>query len=316
MIFSIMTTDHNSRLPDEILEHLEYSEIPDTLKVWQLASSYYADEPSPNDFEHTGDQMWSHIHQASKPVILRLIAWRNSLPIAACIAVILCIGVLISQQPTSVVAPLGEQLTHQLPDGSHIILNSGSHIEYSKNFGKSSRELILHEGEIFLNVEHQSISFIVQSFDATTEVLGTSFNVRSWPDELQPSTGVIVKTGQVRVTPHNNSDLSVTIGAGESAHIRSSGLAPLVEKISTDESDPYAWIDGGFKFSGQPLGNVVKEIERRYNVKIDIDSPDLQSLSIGILKQSPENAEDIIQDICGLHCEYLTVPDGFILTPR
>ena len=311
-----MNTDPNYRLPDEILEHLEYSEIPDTLRIWELAGSYYGDEPSSFDFEHGSEQMWSHIHQSSKPAILRLVTWRTSLPIAACIAVILCIGVLFTQQPTSIVAPLGEQLTHQLPDGSEIILNSGSHIEYRKNFGDSSRELTLHEGEIFLNVEHQSIPFIVQSFDATTEVLGTSFNVRSWPDELQPSTGVIVKTGQVRVTPRSDSNLSVTIGAGESAHIRSRGLTPLIKSVSNDESTPYLWIDGGFKFSGQPLGNVAKEIERRYNINIHIESPTLRSLSIGILKQSPENAEDIIQDICGLHCKYVTVPDGFLLSPR
>ncbi len=315
-----MRTDHNPPLPDEILDNLEYSEIPDTLRVWELASSYYSDEPSSQSLEDVGDSLWTLISKATQPRIIRMMTLRNSLALAACIAVILSVGVIFSlQQPTSVIAPFGQQLTYELPDGTTLMLNSGSHIEYHNDFGESSRELTLEEGEIFLNVEHDNIPFTVESFDAVTEVLGTSFNVRSWPDELNATTNVSVKTGQVRFTPLSDSDLSVTLDAGESAHIGSKGEKPLIIQTPDTEPETVPWIDGGFKFSGQPLSNVLAEIERRYNVKITLDSPSLKSRSIGIFKQSPESAEEIIRDICAireLNCIYRAVPDGFVLTPR
>jgi len=59
-----------------------------------------------------------------------------------------------------------------------------------------------------------------------------------------------------------------------------------------------------------------EEIERRYDVEITIGSPALETLSIGVLKESPESAEEIIRDICALHCDYRAVPGGFSLEAK
>jgi len=315
-----MHTDPNSSLPDEILENLEYSEIPDTLRIWELASNYYSDEPPSQTFESGGEDLWSSILKATQPRIIRLTTLRNSLALAACIAVILSVGIILTnQESNSVIAPYGQQLTHELPDGSRVILNSGSHIEYRDDFGESSRELILEEGEIFLNVEHDEVPFTVESFDAVVKVLGTSFNVRSWPDELYAATNVAVQTGQVQLTPLSDSDLSVTLNAGQSAHISLKGQKPFVFQAPDPDVDKFPWIDGGFKFSEQPLSNILAEVERRYDIKITVESETLNSHSIGIFKQSPESAEEIIYDICAiseLNCRYYAVSDGFVLTPR
>ena len=311
-----MRKNPDSLLPDEILERLDFSEIPETQRVWELSANYCTSEPSTEEFKLTGKNMWLLIQQATQPRLIRMITWRRSVALAACIAVILSVGITLTQRSTSVVAPFGEQITHELPDGSILNLNSGTRIKYGKGFGDSSRELTLEAGEIYLNVEHGTIPFIVESFDAKTEVLGTSFNVRSWPDELNAATDITVESGQVRVTPLADSDLAVTLTAGQFTRIRSDGQKPLVMQTSENEPQEQAWMNGGFKFSEQPLGNIAKEIERRYDVEIVIESQSLKSLSIGILKQSPESAEEIIQDICALHCEYRATPDGFMLSPR
>lgn len=311
------TTDPNSSPPDEILDHLDFSEIPDTLTVWQLAASYYDGEPSEQEFKRAGNDLWPLIQQATRPRYLRVITWPRTVALAACIAAIIAVGITITQQPESVFAPHGEQLTHQLPDGSTILLNSGTHVEYRRDFGDSSRELTLREGEIFLNVERNLTPFVVVSFDAETRVLGTSFNVRSWPDEINAATDITVESGEVQVVPHTAADHAVVLTAGQSARIRPNGQEPLVTQKAEASAEDYTWVDGGFKFSEQPLGNILKEVERRYDVAITLESPELESLSIGILKQSPETAEEIIRDICALHCEYRAVSDGFLLTtPR
>jgi len=312
-----MHTDPNPSLPDEILDHLDFSEIPDTQRIWELSAGYYSAEPPTEEFEYAGRNMWPLIDKATRPRQLNLVfTWKRSMALAACIAVFLSVGIWLMQQPTSVFAPHGEQVTHELPDGSTVMLNSGTRIKYSKNFGNSSRQLELRAGEIYLNVQRSSIPFVVKSFDAETEVLGTSFNVRSWPGEINAATGVAVESGKVRVTPRSASNLSVTLIAGQSAKIQPNGQKPLVVEDSQDSSESYAWVNGDFKFSEQSLGNVTKEIERRYDVKIEIQPPSLESRSIGILKESPESVEEIISDICTLNCTYRATPDGFLLTPR
>ncbi len=316
-----MKTDSNSSIPEEILDHLDFSEIPDTLTVWELSASYYDREPSTQEFRNVGRDMWPLIQRATRPAptYLRLVTWPRAVALAACIALLLAVGIILTQQPTSVFAPHGEQLTHQLPDGSSLILNSGTRVEYRKNFGESSRELTLKEGEIFLNVEHSSTPFIVETFDAQTTVLGTSFNVRSWPNEIDAATDVAVESGQVQVSPHGDTDLAVVLNAGQSAKIQPDGQRPVVTLQTETVVDDYAWLGGGFKFSEEPLGKVIQEIERRYDVEISLDSSDLESVSIGIFKQSPETAEEIIRDICALpqlNCDYRAVSNGFLLTPR
>ncbi len=304
-----------SSLPDEILEHLDFSEIPETQRVWDLSAGCVAGEPSAEEFELAGKDMWPLIQDATRPKLRRIVTWRRSMAMAACIAVILSVGITLTQRPASVEAPFGKQVTHELPDGSSVILNSGTKIKYSRKFGDSSRELTLAKGEIYLDVTRDTVPFIVESFDASTEVLGTSFNVRSWPEEIGAATDVTVKSGQVRVTPLTDPDMAVTLMAGEFARIQPDGKEPLVGQASDGSSEESTWVDGVFKFFEQPLGNIAEEIERRYDVDIAIETQALANMSIGILKESPESAEEIIQDICALHCTYRVTSDGFLLSP-
>ncbi len=308
-------------LPREVQSELDHAELAETLEAWQLAEWHCSQEPRLDDFRQMGAGMWPMIEEATRPRLTRVFIWRRvprttvAVALAACIAVVLAVGITLTQQPTSVTAPFGEQLTHELPDGSSIVLNSGTHIQYKNSFGETSRKLILREGEIFLNVVPNSTPFVVESFDAHTEVLGTSFNVRSWPDEINAATRVFVSSGQVRVTPVTASELAVTLAAGQSAQVRHDGQAPLVME-SVQGPIQRAWVDGGFKFSDEPLGNVVEEIERRYGIEITIASPALETMSIGVLKESPEGPEEIIRDICELKdtaCDYRAVPGGFVL---
>jgi ferric-dicitrate binding protein FerR (iron transport regulator) len=316
-----MSTEPYHPLPREVQSELDHAEIAATLEAWQLSEWYCSQEPPLDEFRQMGAGMWPVIEEATRPRLTRVFIWQRAprmtvaIALAACIAVVLAVGITLTQQPISVTAPLGDQKTHELPDGSSIVLNSGTHIQYKKNFGETSRKLVLREGAIFLNVVPNSTPFVVESFDAHTEVLGTSFNVRSWPDEINAATHVFVSSGQVKVTPVTASELAVTLVAGQSAQVRHDGQAPLVME-SIQGLMPHVWVDGGFKFSKEPLGNVVEEVERRYDVEITIASPALETMSVGVLKESPEGPEEIIRDICALKdiaCDYRAVPGGFVL---
>lgn len=316
-----MNTEPYHPLPREVHSELDHAELAETLEAWQLSELYCSQEPPLDDFRQMGAGMWPVIAEATRPRLTRVFIWQRvprmtaAVALAACIAVVLAVGITLSQQPVSLTAPLGDQISHELPDGSSIVLNSGTHIQYKRDFGKTSRNLIILEGDIDLNVVPNSTPFVVESFDAHTEVLGTSFSVRSWPDEINAATHVFVSSGRVKVSPITASELAVTLAAGQSARVRHDGQAPLVME-SIQGPMQRAWVDGGFKFSEEPLGNVVKEIERRYDVEITIASPALETVSIGVLKESPEGPEEIIRDICALKdtgCDYRAVPGGFVL---
>lgn len=316
-----MNTEPYHPLPREVQSELDHAELAETLEAWQLSELYCSQEPPLDEFRQMGAGMWPVIAEATRPRLTRVFIWQRvprmtaAVALAACIAVVLAVGITLTQQPVSLTAPLGDQISHELPDGSSIVLNSGTHIQYKRNFGKTSRNLVILEGDIDLNVVPNSTPFVVESFDAHTEVLGTSFSVRSWPDEIDAATHVFVSSGRVKVTPITASELAVTLAAGQSARVRHDGQAPLVME-SIQGPMQRAWVDGGFKFSEEPLGNVVKEIERRYDVEITIASPALETVSIGVLKESPEGPEEIIRDICALKdtgCDYRAVPGGFVL---
>lgn len=94
-------------------------------------------------------------------------------------------------------AHTGKMLKLILEDGSEILLNSGSLIKYPKHFDENKREVYL-EGEAFFKVTHNAEKpFIVNTGKIKTTVLGTSFNIRAYPEIDQIK--VTVATGKVEV---------------------------------------------------------------------------------------------------------------------
>ena len=88
-----------------------------------------------------------------------------------------------------------------LPDGSFVELKKNSRISYPTDFEKDKRDVYL-KGEAFFNVvRNPKKPFIVHSRELQTEVLGTSFNVKAYDDDI---INVSVKTGKVKVSKLND----------------------------------------------------------------------------------------------------------------
>lgn len=99
------------------------------------------------------------------------------------------------------VTHLNEQVKVYLPDGSLVVLNGDSSIEYPKNFNDTIR-LVKLKGEAFFDVtKNPKKPFVIESGKITTKVLGTSFNIR----ETKNTTEVVVNTGLVNVTSKQES---------------------------------------------------------------------------------------------------------------
>jgi ferric-dicitrate binding protein FerR (iron transport regulator) len=95
-------------------------------------------------------------------------------------------------------APKGQMTQVIMPDNTIVKLNAGSSIRFPLAFGEKKREVFLLDGEAFFDVKHDaSKPFLVHTGKVTTQVLGTSFNIKFY-HEL-PDIQVLVQTGKVEV---------------------------------------------------------------------------------------------------------------------
>jgi ferric-dicitrate binding protein FerR (iron transport regulator) len=92
--------------------------------------------------------------------------------------------------------PRGGGYKLQLADGSRVWLNAGSSLRYPVGFQDSVRQVFL-EGEAYFEVNHDGKPFIVSTGSMNTRVLGTSFNISAYADDLEYKTTLL--EGKVRV---------------------------------------------------------------------------------------------------------------------
>lgn len=171
--------------------------------------------------------------------------------------------------------PRGMKSTIWLNDGTKVILNSETSLKYPEYFPDSVRQVYLI-GEAFFEVERDnSRRFIVVSQNIKTEVLGTSFNIRSYPGEPEIKVGVI--SGKVKVTNNSKSNFSLE----HQLFSNQMSIVNLQQKIAHKRTfypkDATAWKDWILKFKNQSLSEIFKEIEKWYAVDIIVkDNLDLE----------------------------------------
>lgn len=179
----------------------------------------------------------------------------------------------------------GQNLTVKLSDGSKIRLNAESKLTFPGKFTTGEREVIL-EGEGFFEVEkNPDLPFVVRTGEINTTVLGTSFNVRSYAEES--TVQIAVKTGEVAVSDKNQ---KLILTSNQVAIYNDKQHLVKEEK---DIASLIAWTDGGFIFDQKPLEEIIKQLERRYDVDITLDNPALKHIRI-TLKQKGESLTTVL----------------------
>jgi len=153
-------------------------------------------------------------------------------------------------------------------DGSQIHLNSGSSIRFLSPFSDTSREVYL-SGEAFFEVIPEKRPFVVITDHARTTVLGTQFNVWTRGDQ----TRVIVKSGKVRFSPLSNQNESVELAKDQMSWMENGSFPNPPAAINSNYM--LGWLDGRLIFEKTPLGEIVNELERTYDISIEINNAEL-----------------------------------------
>lgn len=167
--------------------------------------------------------------------------------------------------------PKGRQFQVTLPDGTKVWLNSASSIRYPIVFAGSER-MVTVTGEAYFEVaKNAKMPFKVNvNNKAEVEVLGTNFNVNAYDKEESINTTLL--EGSVRVAAIvSSAQPAAILKPGQQAQIPV-GQKNQPEKIKvingTDIGKVMAWKNGLFNFEGATLEEVMRQLERWYNIEV------------------------------------------------
>ncbi|TDX11239.1 FecR family protein [Flavobacterium sp. S87F.05.LMB.W.Kidney.N] len=180
----------------------------------------------------------------------------------------------INTNPTSVSAfntvrvPYGKKTQIVLTDGTTVWLNSGSSLIYPTQFYGSIREVYL-TGEAAFDVAHNKAKpFFVKTKECNVRVLGTVFNVSSYPEDETVQTALL--QGKVRITYNkkgilNNQELQEDLTPGMIATINKDQKQLKVER--KDVASILSWREGYFTFKSQSLNSILSKLSKYYKIE-------------------------------------------------
>ncbi len=193
---------------------------------------------------------------------------------AAALAVAVLPPMLSSSAAQTYATGKGEHERITLADGSVVDLNAETRLTVS--FHRHERHVVLEDGEAIFDVTHDAKRpFTVAAAQRVVRVLGTQFDVRSRQGQLT----VTLARGKVQVEPAKAAatDRAFVLRPGQRLEIASSGQAQLQ---TVDPQEAFSWRAGRLVYRGEPLANVVADLNRQYVEQIEIADPELGRMPI------------------------------------
>jgi len=194
----------------------------------------------------------------------------------------------------TVTSPKGATTKIELSDGTEVWLNAGSKLQYAQSYNLRGREVKL-EGEAFFKVHTNAQKpFTVKASDLRILALGTSFNVKAYPEDRTVVTTLV--DGEVKIDgsktttpfglmmkPHQHvvykKPLSISGSEQRKMPVSSgdSSTAAPVESREVNNTDIYtAWKDGNWIVAAQTMEELAVTMERRFNVKVVFQEQELK----------------------------------------
>lgn len=162
--------------------------------------------------------------------------------------------------------PAGQNSLIVLPDGSELTMKSSTRIEIAEGFGKRNRELTI-DGEAFFSVQHnEKLPFLVNARSFQVRVLGTRFNLKAYSDDSHIYTTLV--QGKIEVKEEQSKHYSI-LNPGEQLVFGKESLVAEKRNVDTQLFD--RWHGQGMIYEKVPVTEILKDIERIYNVDVNYD---------------------------------------------
>jgi transmembrane sensor len=189
----------------------------------------------------------------------------------------------------------GSRTRISLPDGSTVWLNAGSKLVYDKNFDSKLREVSLTGEGYFDVVKNPDKPFIIHAGKVDIKVLGTVFNVKSYPGERsteaslihgsievvikdRPQEKIILKPNEKIIV--SNQPVQETTGTLRPAAVNEPIVA--ISHLSYEPNDSTiietSWVENRLIFQNEPFRDLAVKMERWFGVTIQFENEEVQQL--------------------------------------
>lgn len=248
-------------------------------KLYKHVSSFFTDKKSVPQMEAAGQETVRKII-LDRIALLENKEWKKagrnhywqwnyrSIAAIAVLTISVAVALLFGYQKseeityTEFYTPLGEKMTIVLPDSTEVRLNSGTHLRYASDFGKSGR-MVWVDGEAYFDVKKQNGKlFKVKTEAMEITVRGTIFNIRSYKDDNEMIAQLYQGVVDLNL-PAIKQELTMNVGDKVIYDVRNGNFQ--IEKSSDSDC---SWLRGEYKFYNERLGTLVNMLNRVFKADI------------------------------------------------
>jgi transmembrane sensor len=234
------------------------------------------------------------------------------------------LGIANLQETTNqIVANRGYKTGVTLPDGTRMWLNAGSVVNYHKNF-TVKREVYLN-GEAYFDVTYNpGKPFVIHIGSVNVKVLGTTFNLKSYPEDDKVEAALL--KGSIEVTTTDDPERKILLRPNEKITILKRKIAkntfvgiaaiPAIDTAANKEelysisriminkkdstAEDIAWMEDRLVFKGESFGQLALKMQRWYNVTINFADEYCKNMKFtGVFdKQTIDQALKALQFSC------------------
>ncbi|VBB43707.1 conserved hypothetical protein [uncultured Paludibacter sp.] len=191
---------------------------------------------------------------------------------------------------TEIYVPKGERQHIIFQDGSEAYLNSDTRLKYPTKFGIKNRKVSLNGEGYFKISKNKKRPFIVQMENTNVTVLGTMFNTKAYNEDNEMR--ILLDEGSIVFNvPQNNYKL---IPGQQAIYDKKSGKCTIYSL--SKPADESAWRNDVIVFKDTPLSDVLKTLNRKFNVEFEVKNT--QSIAYSYtLTTSQASLEKVISEL-------------------
>jgi len=189
---------------------------------------------------------------------------------------------------TEITAATGRAQTYAvtLPDGTKVWLNSATKLTFPTKFSTSGKRIVTLDGEAYFEVYKDKLHpFVVKSQEHNgipqqeITVLGTHFNISAYNNDEQVKTALL--EGSVKVNVSDIASGNAATGqTGVILKVNQQSVVAKSTKIAVENinaQEAVDWKNGSFVFEHQKLSEIMKKVERWYDVRITYQNNTLKN---------------------------------------
>ncbi|MCD7940033.1 MAG: DUF4974 domain-containing protein [Bacteroides intestinalis] len=201
---------------------------------------------------------------------------------------------MLGAEMNTLYVPAGQRARITLQDGTMVWLNAQSTLTYPSHFIDKNRRVSLIGEGYFEVAKDTEKPFIVSVSQVEMTVLGTKFNVYSYPDAGYTQTSLL--EGSLLVSSVR-SGTQIVLKPEEQVTVRDGRM--MLGKIK--HPDAFLWKEGIYSFDDEPLGDIARKLELYYDVKIIIKTPRLADIRYTCKFRQRDGIDEILQLISKVH---------------